>query len=383
MDPKDYVSAYGDIEFVKGKGEETYPSFIPKGLPPGITFDASLALALSRADAKLGKLSGAGLLLLNPNLLITPYLKKEAILSSKIEGTRISLSDLLLNEAKGGEKDVPDALEVGNYVEAVSFALKEIEQRPIDLDLIREMHRRLMKGVRGGDKSPGEFRNIQNWIGPEKSTKEEATFIPPYPAKVEELMNGLIGYINSSDDTPPLIKCSLIHYQFETIHPFRDGNGRIGRALITLYLCKNKLMIKPLLYLSGFFEENRDEYAGLLLKTNKEGIFEPWIKYFLKGVETQSADALERTIKLQELRENYRKTLQKKHNTTKLLDLIDRLFENPYITITQAKERLQVSFPTAKRLIETLNSYGITREISTEYKSRIYVAEEIRRAIDL
>jgi len=322
------------------------------------------------------------LFLLNPDLLVMPYLRKEAILSSRIEGTRISLSEFLLSEVKGTQEDTPDFFEVVNYTHAINFGLKNIHE-PITLDLIKEMHKILMEGVRGGDKSPGEFRTEQNWIGPEKCKKQDAIFIPPPPDRINELMQNLVDFMNQDDDLPYLIKCALIHYQFETIHPFRDGNGRIGRLLITWYLCNKKLIKKPLLYISGFFDKNRDGYVDLLLETNQEGRFEEWIKFFLEGIKTQAVDALDRTTKLQELRENYRRGVQGESKDSKTLNLIDRLFMNPYITVNEAKEVLGVTYPTAKRRIDEFMKLGILREFEYALRDRIFVAKDILRIIDL
>ncbi|MCK5026401.1 MAG: Fic family protein, partial [Nanoarchaeota archaeon] len=355
----------------------------PNKLPPEIKFDKHLALTISRADAKLGKLSGVGLLLPNPDLLIRPYLKKEALMSSRIEGTRISLSELLLSEAKGTEENIPDAFEVVNYVHAVRYGLDKIEKDPIDLELIKEMHKILMRGVRGKDKSPGKYRDVQNWIGSRNCMVQDAAFVPPSPEDVNLLMNDLVSYLNSDDGMPLLIKCALMHYQFETIHPFCDGNGRIGRALITLYLCKNKLMIKPLLYLSGFFEANKREYAALLLKANKEGSFEDWLDFFLEAVAVQAEDALQKATKIQELREEYRQKTQNQFQTSAITRLIDELFVNPYITITNAEKLLKVTYPTAKRLVEKLINLEILTLSSKQERNKIFIAHEILRIIEL
>ncbi len=361
----------------------TYFTFLPHTLPPKINFDQELILALSKADAKLGKLSGVGFLLPNPNLLIWPYLRKEAVMSSRIEGTRISLSELFLTEVKGNEENVPDALEVINYVKAVSYGLEKIEKEPITLELIKEMHKILMKGVRGDNKFPGEFRNIQNWIGPPTSRPQEAQFVPPSPEDVPRLMQELITYLNTDDRLPLIAKGALMHYQFETIHPFCDGNGRMGRSLITLYFCKKKLIIRPLLYLSGYFEAYRREYAGLLLKTNQEGKFEEWIRFFFEAVATQSEDALQRVAKIQKLREEYRQKTQDSFNTTAITKLIDHLFMNPFITITKAEEILKVTYPTAKRLVENLVSLLILKPSNEVQRNKIFVAHEILNIIEV
>ncbi|MBI2151611.1 Fic family protein [Candidatus Woesearchaeota archaeon] len=384
MQANEFQNSFGELQEREDKWGK-YLTFSPHILPPPLTYSTELILALSKADLKLGKLSGIGHLLANSNLanlLLLPYLKKEAIMSSRIEGTRISLSEFFLTEAKGNEEKFPDALEVMNYVQAVNYGLKKIDNEPITLELIKEMHKILMKGVRGEKKLPGEFRLIQNWIGQTNSSPQEAQFVPPQPEEVPRLMQELINYLNTDDRIPLLIKCSLMHYQFETIHPFCDGNGRIGRSLITLYLCKKKLIIRPLLYLSGYFETHRREYVNLLLNTNKEGKFEEWIRFFLNAVETQSEDALLRVAKMQNLREEYRQKTQSTFNTTAVTKLIDSLFMNPFITITKIEEILGVTYPTAKRLVENLVQVGILKPSNDVQRNKIFVAHEVLNIIE-
>jgi len=383
MNKEEYINPYGEIKKIEKSKWGSYFSFSPIALPPKINFDKALALAISKADRTIGKLSGVGLQLPNANLLVMPYLRKEALSSSRIEGTRISLSDLLLSEAKGLEDQSPDAQEVANYIHAVNFSLKKIEEEPITLELIKEMHKILMTGVRGEDKLPGEYRKIPNWIGPPKCRIQEATFVPPPPEEIVSLMDGIINYLNQDDGMPLLIKCALMHYQFETIHPFCDGNGRIGRALIALYLCKKQIMIKPLLYISGYFESHKREYETLLLKTNKEGKFEEWIFFFLEALTVQAEDALQRAIKLQNLREEYRKKIQLQLQTNNLLTLIDELFKNPYIEITTVKTIANVTYPTAKRLVETLVGLNILKQIGNEQRNKMYFAHEIFDIINI
>jgi len=383
MNKEEFEGAYGEINLREDDKWGTYFAFTPKPLPPTINFDQKLALAISKAERTVGKLSGVGLQLLNANLLIMPYLRKEALSSSRIEGTRISLSDLLLSEAKGTEEQMPDALEVANYIRAVNFALEKIKDEPIDLELIKEIHRILMQGVRGKDKSPGQYRQIQNWIGPPNCKVQEANFVPPGPKEIIPLMEGMINYLNQDDGMPLLLKCALMHYQFETIHPFSDGNGRIGRALITLYLCKKKIIIKPLLYISGYFEAHKREYTSLLLKTNKDGKFEEWIFFFLEALMIQSEDALQRAIKIQELREEYRKKTQRQSQSNNLLKLIDELFKNPYVRITTIETLLGVTYPTAKRLVETLVTLNILKPNDSSQRNKIYFAHEIFDIINI
>lgn len=383
MEKEEFIDSHGEIKQVESSKWGAYFAFSPRPLPPQINFDQKLALAISKAERTVGKLSGVGLQLPNANLLVMPYLRKEALSSSRIEGTRISLSDLLLSEAKGNEEQSPDALEVANYINAVNFALKKIDEEPISLELIRRMHKVLMQGVRGKDKLPGEYRKIQNWIGPQNCKVQEANFVPPPAEEIIPLMEGVVDYLNKDDGMPLLIKCALMHYQFETIHPFCDGNGRIGRALITLYLCKKKVMIKPLLYISGYFESHKREYASLLLKTNKDGKFEEWLFFFLEALTVQAEDALQRAIKLQELREDYRKKIQNTHSSSMLLALIDELFKNPYIRITAAEDFLKVTYPTAKKLVETLVELNILKQTDSSQRNKIYFAHEIFDVINV
>ena len=230
------------------------------------------------------------------------YVKKESVSSSRIEGTRISLPEFLLTETRKIEKKDLEAREVKNHEESMKYALKKIKKEPISKNLMKEMHEILMKGIRGNKLFPGNFRQVQNWIGEEI---RNARFTPPPPEEVERLIDELIDYMDGDDETPLLIKCALMHYQFETIHPFSDGNGRIGRLLITLYLCKKGKIPGPLLDVSGYFENYKREYCDFLLETNKTGRFENWIKFFLEAIKVQSEDALKRTNKILKLKEEY------------------------------------------------------------------------------
>jgi len=376
-----YKDAFGKIEAAKGEAGKEYNVFIPNPLPPKIEFDQELVLILSKAEEKLGKLSGVGLSLPSPNLLIIPYLRKEAIMSTRIEGTRISLQEVLLSETKEGEEKTPDAKEVINYINTVNYALKHVEDNQIDLSLIKKMHKILMGGVRGDEKSPGKFRDVQNWIGSEFSNVSDAIFVPPNPEAVPKLMDDLIDYLNTEHNIPVLVRCALMHYQFETIHPFCDGNGRIGRSLISVYLCKKKKIIKPLLYISEFFEKYRLNYNELLLKTGQTGKFEEWIKFFLKAIEVQSEDALLRAHKLLLLRESYRKRIQNETQTSEILNIIDYLFSNPFVTVAKAGKVSAVTYPTAKRYIDKLIKYGILKETKHLQRERTYVAHEIYEII--
>ena len=381
MEAENYKNAFGKVVQVDGVNGDQYNVFIPNPLPPNIEFDEELVLILSRAEEKLGKLSGVCLTLPSPNLLIIPYLRKEAIMSTRIEGTRISMQEVLLSEAKEREEKTKDAQEVVNYINTVNYALTKIEKSPINVELIKEMHKVLMEGVRGDDKAPGEFREVQNWIGSELSKVSNANFVPPNPEAVPKLMEDLIEYLNTEHNVPVLVRCALMHYQFETIHPFCDGNGRIGRSLITVYLCKKKKIIKPLLYISEFFEKHRLEYNELLLKTGQTGKFEGWIKFFLKAVEVQSEDASVRAHKLLYLRESYRKRVQREAQSSDILNIIDYLFSNPFITVKRAQHILDVTYPTGKKYVEKLVEYEILKETNRLQREKTFVAYEIYEII--
>ena len=381
MEAENYKNAFGKVVQADGEKGDQYNFFIPNPLPPKVEFDEELVLILSKAEEKLGKLSGIGLTLPSPNLLIIPYLRKEAIMSTRIEGTRISMQEVLLSEAKEKEEKTKDAQEVINYINTVNYALTKIEKSPINVELIKNMHKVLMEEIRGDERSPGEFREVQNWIGSELSKVSDANFVPPNPEAVPKLMEDLIDYLNSEHNVPVLVRCALMHYQFETIHPFCDGNGRIGRSLITVYLCKKKKMIKPLLYISEFFEKYRLEYNELLFRTGQTGKFENWIKFFLKAVEVQSEDALVRAYKLLDLREAYRKRVQREAQSSDILSIIDYLFSNPFITVKKAQMISDVTYPTAKRYMEKLAEYEILKETNRLQREKTFVAHEIYEII--
>lgn len=382
MDKEEFINAFGSLEEVKDEERGPYLSFIPKKLPPPIEFDQKLALALSKADSTLSKLSGVGLLLPNPDLLVTPYLKKEALSSSRIEGTRISLSEFYLAEATGKEDKEPNASEVNNYIKAMNYALEKIRSQAIDLNLIRKMHEILMNQVRGKDKQPGEYRQIQNWIGPPNSRPQDASFVPPPPGIIPSLLQEMVDYLNTYDEMPLLIKTALLHYQFETIHPFCDGNGRIGRALIVLHLCKKNKLTQPLLYISGFFEKYRTEYIRVLQEANKRGEFSEWILFFLEAIKEQSQEALEKATKLQRLKETYRDKIQAETQSTSMLQAVDTLFINPYMQITGLERQIGATYPTAKRIVERLVELHILKQINDAQRNKTYLATEIMEIID-
>jgi len=357
-----------------------YSAFIPARLPPKLVYDSELALALSAADTAVSELSGLGRQLPNPHLLIAPYVRREAVLSSRIEGTQASLSDLLLEEASGSSGPRHgDVHEVRNYVRALDYGIKRLEKLPLSLRLVREVHERLMRGVRGDHATPGEFRRSQNWIGPVGSTPATALYVPPPPSKMKAVLSDWERFIQSRGKIPDLIQCALIHEQFEAIHPFLDGNGRIGRLLITLFLAERERLSQPLLYLSEYIERRRQEYYERLQRVRTDGDWRGWIGYFLEGVRWTARRAMNQAAKLADLRETMRRRLR---DRGKALILIDQLFVNPYITVAAAESLLEVTNPTAREIVQRLEREGVLEEVSGRSWRRVYLSKPILRAIE-
>ena len=361
-----------------------YWAFAPNPLPPKIKWTSDLVESLSEADRALGELAGLSRSLLNPYLVILPFVRREAVLSSRIEGTRASLSDLYAYEAVQLEFFDPpaDVREVHNYVQALEYGLGRLQTLPVSLRLIRDIHERLMEGVRGERQTPGEFRHSQNWIGPPGSTLNDASYVPPPVTEMLEALGSLEKFLHSPGKLPPLIRLGLIHYQFESIHPFLDGNGRVGRLLIPLLLCAWKLLPEPVLYLSAYFEEHQEGYYNLLLSVSQKGWWEDWLRFFLRGVVIQSRDAVVRIQRLQGLRERYREQVQSARAAARLLQVVDLLFARPILTIRQVAAELAVNFPTARRYVDRLEADGILREVTGGARNRVYRADEILAAID-
>ena len=362
---------------IQAPGE--YAAFVPAPLPPDLAYDSGLVLALSRADAALSELSGLGRQLPNPHLLIAPYVRREAVLSSRIEGTRASLSDLLLDEADGERPEDADVHEVRNYVEALEYGLERLRDLPLSLRLVRELHERLMRGVRGDRATPGEFRRSQNWIGPAGSTPATAPYVPPPPAEMMDCLANWEEFLHDRDRFPELIQCAVVHEQFEAIHPFLDGNGRLGRLLITLFLVERGRLSQPLLYLSEYIEAHRQEYYDSLQRVRTEGDWPGWLRFFLLGVEETARAAVRQASRLMDLREFYRQRLSRKPNALKLLD---ELFVNPYLTATRAVRVLGVSDPTARQAIALLRDEDLLSEVTGRSWGRIYLARPILQAIE-
>lgn len=383
MDLKAFSNPAGElVEHTEG-----YFYFLPNPPPSMPNIDKKTVMLLSEANRKLGNLSGVGSILRNPHILIYPYITKEAVLSSRIEGTQASVSDVFKFRAEGEkkvdkERKTRDVKEVTNYIEALEHGLSEIEHSDIDYNLIKEMHRILMTGARGEDKNPGEFRKIQNWIGKEGTTIEEATFVPPAPAALYKPFRYFMEYMKRKD-VPLLIQISLMHYYFECMHPFRDGNGRVGRLLITLFLCKRDALSQPLLYLSAYFDRKKSQYYRKLLEVSQKSKYEKWVQFFLKGIIEQSQDSLDRAKRLNSLSDKYQHKLLSIDATSNAQKLIDKLFYNPFITIPQARDYLDVTYPTAKKAIDILERAQIVDEITGKERYKLYCASEILEVIEV
>jgi Fic family protein len=344
---------------------------------------------LSEADRALGELSGLGRTMPNPHLLIGPFIRREAVLSSRIEGTQTDLADLYAYEA--GQlplfpevKPPPpeaDLREVGNYVKAMEYGLERVKTLPVSLRLIRELHERLMAGVRGAHATPGEFRHSQNWIGPPGCTLNEAEFVPPPVPEMQEGLSTFEKYLHRDDPFPPLIRLAFIHYQFEALHPFVDGNGRIGRLLVSLLMVNWNLLPLPLLYLSAFFEANRQAYYDLLFGVSARGAWLEWLRFFLQGVAEQARDAGTRAKKLQDLQGEWHRRLARTRSTGLLFRLVDNLFVAPVMSISQAQSFLGVTYRSAKLNVEKLAQAGILRQMGESTYGKTYLAEDILLAI--
>jgi Fic family protein len=359
-------------------------AFVPNSLPPTLTWTSDLISDLSKADRALGELAGLGRTLVNPNLLIRPFMRREAVLSSRIEGTQATLEDLYAYEGEQLSLFEPphDVEEVHNYVRALEYGLERLEEFPLSLRFIREIHARLMEGVRGQEMTPGEFRRRQNCIGPPRCSLAEATFVPPPVPQMREALDAFERFLYDNLGLPPLVRLGLIHYQFEAIHPFLDGNGRVGRLLIILLLCAWELLPEPLLYLSAYIEAHRRTYYELLLAVSQEGAWEAWLRFFLQGVAEQSQDALVRAGRLQNLRERYREQFQTKRTAARLLQVVDLLFDQPLVTVNQVAEALDVHFASANQYVQQLEETGVLREITGQARNRVYRADEVLVAIE-
>jgi len=354
-----------------------YSAFIPSLLPPEpvVAIDHEMQTLLSKADRALGRLDGSIQTLPNPDLFVMMYVRKEAVLSSQIEGTQSSLMDVLEAESHVFDPDRPnDVGEVINYVSAMNHGLSRLQELPVSSRLIREIHEKLLSNVRGQEKHPGSFRTSQNWIGHSGSSLANATFVPPPAHLVPELIGNVEDFIHDTSPIPPLIKIGLIHAQFETIHPFLDGNGRVGRLLITFLLCQNEILIRPVLYISHFFKQNRSEYYELLQRVRDNGDWEGWIKFFLRGISTVSNEATETARIIVGLRERHRKSVTEGFGRAAGggLRVLEQLYERPFMTVTQVAELLGVTYPPANDLVRRFVDAGILQEVTGQERYRVF-----------
>lgn len=362
-----------------------YRAFIPAPLPPDppLGLDARLTRALSDADLALGRLDGATSVLPNPDLFVAMYVRREAVLSSQIEGTQASLADVLQFEVS--EERTPrlaDVSEVVNYVAAMRHGLSRLRTLPLSLRLIREIHKKLLAGGRGREREPGELRKTQNWIGPAGSTLATATFVPPPPQALPAALGALEHFLG--DDTlPPLLHAGLAHPQFETIHPFRDGNGRVGRLLVTLLLCQRGVLSQPLLYLSHYLKRHRQEYYDRLQAVRFAGDWEGWLLFFLRGVAEVATEANRTAREILALREKHRLRLAEEgRSAANLLRALDLLFEQPLVTVRSLERRMTVTFRTANTLLERLERLSVIRETTGGARNRQFAFAPYLRLFD-
>ena len=365
-------------KFIKCAG---YESFMPDSLPPEINWTPQLISSLSDANRLIGQLSGEGKQLPNPHLLMRPFIKREAVLSSRIEGTQATLGELLANDAGVSVNRSPDDLkEVGNYVKALDHGIQRLESLPLSLRLIREIHEKLMEGVRGDFATPGQFRKSQNWIGLGGCTLQNATYIPPSPEMLMHCLGEWEKFLHNTN-VPPLVQAGLLHYQFEAVHPFLDGNGRVGRLLIILFLIERKVLDAPFLYLSAFFEATRSEYYDRLLAVSQKSEWNLWLEYFFNGIARMSEDAISRAERINLLIQNWREKITGQKPKI-LFEVIGLLAENPFWTTKKTAERLSVAFTTAQRAINLLQEKQIISQIDQAQRDRIFCATAIMDILD-
>lgn len=359
------------------------PAFVPHPLPPPTLELGPLVNVLSAADRAVGRLHGVARSLPSPSLLLGPFVRREAVLSSRIEGTQASLSDLAAHEAAPAvaPKD-RDVREVANYVDALVYAVDPKRKLPVSLRLIRELHRILMDGVRGADHTPGEFRRVQNFIGPIGAHEASAAYIPPPVPDMQQALDAFEKYLHAPSDLPPLVRLALIHYEFEAIHPFVDGNGRVGRLLITLLMREEKLIEQPIVYLSAFFERHRPDYYRLLLGVSQRGEFEPWIRFFLEAVRTQSEDGVHRAERLHALRDAYREKLKAAKAAPLQYRILDLLFERTLVSASMVVEQLDVTHRAAMIGLRALKQLKLVTEPFKRKRWRVFWAPEINKVLE-
>ncbi len=390
----------GSVVVVQAPAGAAYEAFVPRPLPPKLEFRPSLVAVLSEADRALGEVAALGRYVPNPDLFVTAHERLEAVLSTRIEGTQTSLSELLYFEAEVERQEPQEATlqlrdlrEVVNYLAAMNHGLRRLGELPLCLRLVRELHAVLMQGVRGGQAVPGELRRGATWIGRQGCRLEDATYVAPPPEELQRVLADWEAFVNQEDTLPPLVRCAIAHYQFEAIHPFADGNGRIGRLLIVLTMCAWGLLPRPLLYLSAHFHRHRDEYYDRLLRVSQQGEWEEWIEFFLRAVAGQSRAAADSANSLLQLREQWRR-LMGGTGSGAAAQAVDLLFATPFVNVPRIARELKVSRPTAQKAIEAMLEKGMVVEAGDEIAGilravrarpgrppRWYVAWEVLRAL--
>jgi len=390
VDPERFRDSTAGRLIWVGRGQGAYWAFVPHELPPGLDWDSELALVLAEAERSLGELKGLGQTMPNPHLPVGPFIRRDAVFSSRIEGIETDIADLYAYEA--GQLSLPgvgrpgvsqsDVWEVLNYVRALEYGLERMGTLPVSLRLMRELHLRLMGGLIGERATPGEFRRSQNWIGRPGSTLPEADFVPPPPAEMHTALDALEKYLHGDNQYPSLVRLALIHYQFEAIHPFIDGNGRVGRILLPLLLVYWGLVPLPLLHLSAYFENHRDEYYQLLIGVSERGAWKAWLAFFLQGVAEQSRDAMTRAKQLHDLQLGWRGQLEDGETPGWILGLADLLFEKPLVSSQMVRKRLGVSQTTATEGLSRLEAMGILREIAGTGRNKLYFATAVVRSME-
>jgi len=361
-------------------GRHAYVAYFPTAIPRALELRQSTVRLLGDAEAALGQLAAVGQLVPNPDLLIRPYLLREALSSTRIEGTRTTMAEVFETDARG-EAPNADVEEVVNYVAAMRWGLKQLGQLPLSTRLLREMHGKLMAGGRGRELAPGELRTSQNWIGAPGSTVETAEFVPPPPAELAGLLADWERFAHEEPEMPLLVQNALLHSQFETIHPFLDGNGRLGRLLLVFFLVARGRLTAPLLYLSAYLEMKRGAYYEALQAIRLAGDPDPWVELFLTAVQSQAVDAVNRARRVVDLRERYRATAATL-GTPNALALVDLICENPVVTTRSIEERLGVSRPTALRLLARMSDQGVLAEEPEGIRGqKRYVAREMMKIV--
>ncbi len=352
-------------------------AFVPHPLPREMSMSGPLIRLIAEASEAVGVLSGVGETMPNPRLLLRPLMRREATLSSRIEGTVSTLTDVLGYEEGRQARFIDDAQEVVNYVVALEHGIERLSELPISYRLVNELHAILMRDVRGQDMTPGDFRDLQVYIGSAYSGIRGARYVPPPPHLLEELFRDLEAFINDADSPlPALMRCALIHYQFEAIHPYRDGNGRIGRLLISLFLQAVGSLTAPLLYLSAYFERDRMRYYDELLNVSATGDLERWGAYFLEGVTIEARDTVARIRRLRELLDEWRERLLSRRSAANDLRLLDVIFGRPVITVNGAAEALGVTTVGVRRVLDRLIDAGMLRR-DPRTRPALYIADRV------